>query len=523
MVAPDVVKRAIAARPIADWVSEEMKDVALDDRRLNRRLNRILSDLAEHPTASIPAACRGKTETVAAYRFFDNDRADPQAILGPHYARTRERIAAQPLAILVPDTTELDFTRPEQPVEGAGPLDDGPRRGALAHAIEAFTADGTPLGAVWAHLWTRAEPDPAAPRRDYPRTPIEEKESYRWLEGLRVARAVAAGAPGTRCLVVADSESDIYEILAEDRGAINPVDWVIRACYDRGTAAGGEGEAGEGEAAERLRASAAAAGVLFTHTVRVRAHRPKVACERRRRRQARAEREAEMEVRAARVELRPPWRHDRRLPAVTVNVVRVLEVAPPAGEEPVEWLLVTTLPVDTIENVRNIIQYYAVRWMIEIFFRVLKSGCRVEARRFEHVDRALNFVAVALIVAWRVLMACRLGRSCPEIDCEAVFEPSEWKSVYVAMHRRPAPSRPPRLGEMIRLIAQLGGYVNTPRRKDPPGPQTLWLGMQRMADLAWAWETFGPGAPSAIASGSLPLDPGDASPSEAAEPSPRVM
>lgn len=518
MVAPDVVKRAIAARPIADWVAEEMKDADLNDQRLNRRLNRILSDLAQRPTASIPAACRGKTETVAAYRFFDNDRVDPQAILGPHYARTRERIAAQPLAILVPDTTELDLTRPEQPVEGAGPLDDGSRRGALAHPIEAFTEDGTPLGAVWARLWTRAEPDPAAPPRDYPRTPIEEKESHRWLEGLRVARAVAAEAPGTRCLVVADSESDIYEVLAEDRGVINPVDWVIRACYDRGTTAGDEGEA-----AERLRASAAAEAVLFTHTVRVRAHRPKVGCERRKRRQARVEREAEMEVRAARVELRPPWRHDRRLPATTVNVVRVLEVAPPTGEEPIEWLLVTTLPIDTAEDVKNIIRYYTVRWMIEVFFRVLKSGCRVEARRFEHVDRELNFVAVSLIVAWRVLMACRLGRSCPDIDCEAVFEPSEWKSVYVAMHRRPAPGRPPRLGEMIKLVAQLGGYINTPGRKDPPGPQALWLGMQRMADLAWAWETFGPGAPSATALGSLPLDPGDASHSEAPKPSPRVM
>jgi Transposase DNA-binding/Transposase Tn5 dimerisation domain len=517
MVAPDVAKRAIAARPIADWVAEEMKGADLNDKRLNRRLNRILSDLAERPTASIPAACRGKTETVAAYRFFDNDRVDPQAILGPHYARTRQRIAAQPMAILVPDTTELELTRPEQQVDGAGPLDDGPRRGALVHLLAAFTEDGTPLGAAWSQMWTRDEPGPAAPPRDYARIPIEEKESYRWLEGLRQARGLAEEVPGAGCIVVADSESDIYEVLAEDRGSINPVDWVIRACHDRGLAAEEE------ETAERLRASAAAEGVLFTHTVRVRAHRPKVGCERRKRRQARVARGAEMEVRAARVELRPPWRPDRRLPPVTVNVVRVLEVAPPEGEDPVEWILVTTLPIDTTEDVKNIITYYTVRWMIEVFFRVLKSGCRVEARRFEHVDRELNFVAVSLIVAWRVLMACRLGRSCPDIDCEAVFEPSEWKSVYVAMHRRPAPSRPPRLGAMIKLVAQLGGYVNTPGRKDPPGPQVLWLGMQRMADLAWAWETFGPGAPSAMASGSLPLDPGDASHSEAPKPSPRVM
>ena len=173
-----------------------------------------------------------------------------------------------------------------------------------------------------------------------------------------------------------------------------------------------------------------------------------------------------------------------------------------------EWILVTTLPIDTIEDVIAILRYYTVRWMIEIFFRVLKSGCRVEQRRFEHLDRELTFVAVSLIVAWRVLMICRLGRSCPDLDCEAVFEPSEWKAVYVAVHQRPAPEQPPPLGEMIRLIAQLGGYVNTPGRKDPPGPQTLWLGMQRMSDLAWAWNTFGPGARAEAVSESVPAKPG---------------
>ena len=131
---------------------------------------------------------------------------------------------------------------------------------------------------------------------------------------------------------------------------------------------------------------------------------------------------------------------------MTVNVVQVREIDPPPGEDAVEWLLITTLPIDTIDNVRKIIQYYTMRWMIEVFFRVLESGCRVEERRFEHVDRVLNFVAVALVVAWRVLMVCRLGRSCPDLDCEAIFEPSEWKSVYVAVHQTAPPKQPPRLG-----------------------------------------------------------------------------
>src|SRR5262249_16209117 len=136
---------------------------------------------------------------------------------------------------------------------------------------------------------------------------------------------------------------------------------------------------------------------------------------------------------------------DRQLPRVTANAVLVTEIDPPAGDEPVEWLLLTTLPIDTPEQVRDITQYYSVRFLIEVFFRILKSGCRVEERRFEHMDRLLPCVAIYLIVAWRTFLLCRLGRSCPDLNCEAVFEPSEWKAVWTLVQRRPLPAQPPRL------------------------------------------------------------------------------
>jgi Transposase DNA-binding/Transposase Tn5 dimerisation domain len=486
--------RARRRRAPAPWVELELEGVDLGDKRLNRRLALILSDLAEQPSASIPAACGGKNETTAAYNFFDHDKATADRILRPHYRKTLERIAAQPVAIFVPDTTEVDLTRPQQQVVGAGPLDEGTRFGALVHPLEAFSTDGTPLGAVWSQMWTRDPVPPEdrpKPPRDRKHLPIEEKESFRWLESARRARTAAQEVPGTRCVLVIDSEADIYEVLAEPRGQANPIDWIVRACQDRAIRV--EDDPTGTEAARQLWAGVSNREVLFTHEITVRARGAKTECERRKRRAERAGRKATVAVRAARVTLRPPWRPgDRELPPVAVNVVQVREIDPPAGEAPVEWVLVTTLPIDTIEDVRKIITYYTVRWMVEVFFRVLKSGCRIERRRFEHVERSLTFVAVAMIVAWRVLMVCRLGRSCPDLDCEAIFEPSEWKSVYVAVHRRAAPQEPPRLGEMIKLIAQLGGYVNTPGRKDPPGPQTIWQGMQRMSDLAWGWEAFGP-------------------------------
>ena len=144
----------------------------------------------------------------------------------------------------------------------------------------------------------------------------------------------------------------------------------------------------------------------------------------------------------------PPWRPDRKLPPVTVNVVLVSEANPPPGDEPVEWLLLTSLPIDDVEQVRQIIHYYCIRWMIEVFFRVLKSGCRVEERLFEYMDRLLTCLALYMIVAWRTLYVCRLGRSCPEMSCEAVFEPAEWKSVWKVVRRRGPARRAAPLGRL---------------------------------------------------------------------------
>jgi hypothetical protein len=479
---------------LAPWAQEEMESADLADKRLDKRLALILSALGQQPRASIPAACGGLAEMTAAYRFFDNEGVTPQGVFQPHYDRTKQRVAENRVVLMVQDTTEIDLTRPETQVVGAGPMDGSARRGVFLHLMEAFTPDGTPLGAVWADMWTRPDEGFSLSQEDKQKqrkvTPIEEKESYRWLEGLRQARAVAEESPTTTCVCVADSESDIYEVIAESRGTEHPVQWLIRASADRSLLEPPEAQ----EQAAHLRAAVMATPVLFTQQITVRGRTPKTGCETRGRRQPRTDRNTDVEVRATTVTLKPPRRPDRRLLPVTANVVLVSELNPPEGDQPVEWILVTTLPISTSEDVRTIIQYYTVRWMIEVLFRVLKSGCRVEERRFEHIDRLLPCLAIYVIVAWRTLMVCRMGRSCPDIDCEAIFEPAEWKAVYMVVKRQSPPKQPPRLEQIIRLIGQLGGWVNRPNRKDLPGVQTIWLGLQRMHDLASAWVAFGPGA-----------------------------
>ena len=475
---------------VVPWVLNEMKTADLKDKRLNNRLREVLCQLGGHPTASIPAACGGHAEMTAAYRLFDNEKATFEAILQPHLDTTRQRMASHPVVLLVQDTSEIEVTRPGQQMAGAGPLDGGARWGAMLHPLHAFTPDGTPLGTVHARAWVRDQAGKRShslSRGQRAAIAIEEKESYRWVEAFRRASEETQHCPSTQLICVADSEADIYELLAEATTESHGVDWLVRAGQNRALQ-----EDPDQETAEKyLREQVLTEAVLFTQTIQVRGRKARINGETRGRRQPRDSREAEMEVRAAAVTLRPPWRADRKLPAVTVNTVLVREVDPPENDEPVEWLLLTTLPVDEIAQVRLVIQYYCARWMIEVFFRVLKSGCRVEERRFQHVDRLLPCLAVYLIVAWRTLYVCRLGRGCPEVSCEAVFEPAEWKSVWKVIHRSTPPNVPPRLAEMVRLVAQLGGYVNR-KRRDPPGPQTIWIGIQRMHDFALCWQLFGP-------------------------------
>lgn len=466
-------------------LTEEVRGAKFGDRRLTKRLGKLVEELGAKPTMSVPAATQGRAEMEAAYRFFDNPKVTPEKILRPHLAATRERIAQVAVVLLVQDTTELDLSRPHQQVEGAGPIESDSRQGVFFHPLLAFDADGLPLGVAWHKSWARdpieTELSTKEKKRRRRKIPIEAKESIRWIEGLRAAREVATACPQTTCVCVADSEADIYELFSEPRATPQgPVHLLVRACQERNTS----------DPSTDWLAAVRATACLFSASVNVSAREALIQGETRPRRMSRDARLAEVEVRATTVTLRPPNRHDRQLPAVTVNVVLVEETHPPKGATPIQWLLITTLPIEKLEQVQQIVSYYSVRWQIEIYFRTLKSGCRIEDRQFETLDRLLNCLAVYSIIAWKIMYLCRLGRTCPDLDCEIIFAPSEWKSVYMTVRHQAPPATPPTLNEMIRMMATLGGYVN--RRSTQPGPQTLWLGLQRVHDLSTAWEAFGP-------------------------------
>lgn len=469
---------------VQPWVTTETQSADFGDERLNRRYSLLLHRFSARPCASIPAACVGRTETEGAYRFFDHPNATPDNVLEPHRDAAISRIQKEKVVLLPQDTTEIDLTRAHERV--GGPLNEGRRWGLYAHPVVAFTPQRVPLGVVDAFFWSRDEDEfakgAAQKRAERRRKPIADKESQRWLDGYQAACQVAQRAPDTQVISIADSEADIYELFVAAQAITGKkANWIVRACQDRALTQG----------PGRLAQEVGRTQVLGELTIQVR-KRAAPPSEERPRRKARSAREAKVTVRATQVSLRPPQRAGATLPVVVVNAILVREENPPPGEEAIEWLLLTDLPIASFAEALQVVKYYGCRWEMEIFFRILKSGCRVEKLQLEEQERMEACLAMYLIVAWRIQHVTMLGRECPEMSCTAVFAEEEWQAVMEITTNEPAPPEPPSLGALIKRIAELGGYLG--RKHDgPPGPKAMWIGMQRMRDFAMAWKTFGPG------------------------------
>lgn len=456
-------------------IGAEFDSIDLGDRRLNKRGKRLLETIFADPAASINSACHGWAETQAAYRFLDNENLTPEKLLEPHQEATRKRIGRHPVALIAQDTTELDYGH--HPPEGAGPLNSPTQRGFLDHSHIAFTPDGLCLGVVDVKIWARSDEGfGQSKKRQY--DPLETKEKFRWLEGYRLACDLQEKVPGTKIVSLSDREGDIYELFVEaEKQGERACDYVIRA--------------GKTRCLPEL--DRQAAGLTYRKLQEEMDDSPLIATRRVTlpRTSKRKPREAALEVRARRVRLKAPYRKHTTLPEVEVKVVLVREVNPPSEGDAVEWLLITSLPIDTTAEVLLVVDYYAGRWPIEVFFRVYKTGCRVERIQLETSDRLLRALMLYKIVAWRVMYLTMLGRRCPELACDVLFTADEWKPVWRITREEPIPSTAPKLSLFLGLLGQLGGH-NGRADDGPPGPQSLWVGIRRMTDFAVAWRAFGP-------------------------------
>ena len=441
-----------------NWAVTEFADAELGDARRTTRLVELAGVLAQHPTAALPEACGDGAGLKAAYRFFANDAIEPQDVLLSHIEATYGRLSKVPVVLAVQDTTEVDWTA-HPATTGLGPLGHTACQGLLVHSTLAFTPARVPLGLVAQQVWAR-DPTDIGKRARRKQLPISQKESQKWLTSLDAVYSARAECPQTRLVSVGDREADVYDLLAAERP--EGVELLIRASWDRCVSA-----------PERyVWATVEAQPVVAQLLLQV----P--------RRGAPPAREATLALRFCPLTRCPP-RHRKAegLPEAVLWAVQVREVAPPAEGQPLEWLLLTTVAVHTVDDARERVAWYACRWGIEVWHRILKSGCRIEARQLATDERLERCLTLYSVIAWRVLYAIMWARAVPELPCDVLLEIEEWQALYCAIHHCPTPPEsPPSLGDAVRWIAQLGGFVGR-RRRDQPGPETLWRGLQHLADL----------------------------------------
>jgi hypothetical protein len=455
------------ARPGAEWAEEEFAGARLYDERLRRRLYRLAQDFFAQPGVRIPQACSGSAaQSKAAYRFLDNARVDMRSLLTGHVEATAQRMRPHAVVLAVQDTTTLNYTA-HPATEDLGPINTQKDQGVglLLHDTLAFTVEGTPLGVVDAQCWAR-DPQTAGKKAQRNQLPIEAKESVKWLRSYRATAAVQQLCPTTLVVSVGDREADLHELFSEAQQTPGGPQLLVRAERTRRRLV----EAAPGAEHEYLWAKMAAAPVAGEQTLAI----P--------RQGARPARTATLEVRYAAVTLRPPARH-KALAAVAAWAVYAREVAaPPEVSAPLEWMLLTTVPVTTFAQATERLQWYTRRWGIEVYHRVLKSGCRIEDRQLGSAGSLQSCLAIDLVVAWRIFWLVKQGRETPNVPCDIVLEDDEWKALYATVRNAPPPATPPPLREAVRMIAALGGFLG--RRHDgEPGTITVWRGLERLDNI----------------------------------------
>ena len=437
------------------WIETETQGVDLGDKRLDRRLRSILARLGAHPERSVALACAGGSEMHGAYRFFQNEAITPQRILSGHQAGTLERLRGQARVLCIGDSTFLNYPG-QRETTGLGPHSSALEHGFILHPLVGFSVEGSCLGTMQWQSWAR---DPEmGKRKTRLLRPIEEKESRCWQQDVAALNHWRKVASDTELIYVADRESDIYELLAYPREP--GVEFIIRAVRDRKTTKGSLlwAEAAQWPLAQSGR-----------EKVQVMA------------RPGNPARWAELELRWGEVELAPPVRRDRRLPKLRLGVVWVKEVCAPSGSQPLEWMLLTSLPIAHITGAREVVAWYHQRWQIERFFFVLKQGCRVETLQLQTRSRLEAAISVYLIISYRIMALQAKAKLHPQAPALEVFNEQECL-ILAQLSTKPVSATELTLSEACKRLAQLGGY--TARKSDgPPGPKTLWIGWQRLGDF----------------------------------------
>lgn len=449
------------------WVDEELEFVNLGDTRLNQRLKRIVEDLASYPEASVPQASRDAAAMQGTYDFWSNRHIKPAQIQQAHAQKTAERSAQHQVVLDLQDTTKLDFTS-QRSIRKKGvrnPLSEG----LWVHTSLCATTQGVPLGVLHQKTWTRENPQKGNKETQ------KEKESQKWVESVL---AVQKWLPkGCQVITIGDREADIYELLTAI--ASQGGDFIIRAFHNRVVEIANP-EGSEEKESQKLSQALAERDPLGKLKLSI----PRAP--------SRKAREAILTIKVCRIKLSPPRNHPNRqnLPSMEVTAILAEEENPPSAKEAISWLLLTSLMVKTFSEAKECLKLYSLRWLIERYHYTLKSGCHLEKLQLEKGHRLERALATYAIVAWRLLWLTYEARVNGEQSAEVALSPSEWQSLYCASEGALViPVEVPSLGECVRAIASLGGFLGR-KRDGAPGVKVIWRGLKRLRELVRMWKIF---------------------------------
>lgn len=433
---------------MTSWLEDEVVGCRFADARLEKRFRGLLERLSEGLGETIPMACQDWASTKAAYRFLSNPRVSEQEILAGHFQATRARFRLTDGRVLVlHDTTEFSFQR-EDPLaigvtksvnsgkDSAGRFRMHTVCGLLMHSSLVVTTEGLPLGMAAVKFWTRKKfkGTNALKKKINPtRVPIEEKESIRWLENLKQATALLNESE--RCVHIGDRESDIYELFCVAQAV--GIHFLVRTCVDR--------LAEDGTRTISQEMGETPAKVL--HRVEVRD------------RQGHGAR-ATLEIRWRRIRVLPPIGKRKQYPELTLTVIYAQELGTPKDRDPIDWKLLTDLPVRSRADVIQKLIWYAWRWKIETYHKILKSGCKAEESRLRTADRLVNLISVFCILSWRLFWMTMLNRSNSGMSADHVFSNTERQLLdHLVPDRAVSRGATRSLPFYITKLARLGGYL----------------------------------------------------------------
>jgi hypothetical protein len=437
--------------------------VELGDKRLRDRLIKIAQDRWKRPDASYLEAVGGDRAAVKGYYYFvdrPEDRVDPEAMLSTHRERTIERIMAHETVLVVQDTTDLNFSTRHH-TKGLGLVGTNQTGaeslGLKLHSSLVLTTDGLPLGVLKSVCYA-PEKKGKTGKKSIGRA-IEDKKSFRWLEGYRDCVKVAKKTPRTHLLTVMDREADIFELFEDAEPTRKRVGLLVRARHNRRL------DDTQRKLFEELKASRNRAQI----EVVIPRQRWKKAKQGKPEQQGLPARKGVLTVRFQEVTFKSTRSDLRSKKAITLWGVSAREEKPPTGAKRIEWLLLTTEEVQTSEDAVRIVDLYTRRWRIEEWHRVLKSGCKAQEHQNETAERLKRLLVIDAVLAWRIQLMTLLGREVPELPCTVFFDEWEVKALEgLEWEKGKHGMKPPfTLGVSITLVARLGGYLA--RRSCPFG------------------------------------------------------